>query len=61
LRSDEESVWEALRALALIGKPEDLPVIEQYLRTQQDAASDRLKEQARLVTQAIERRSEAQK
>jgi biotin carboxyl carrier protein len=60
LRSDEESVWEALRALALIGKPEDLPVIEQYLQTQQDAASDRLKEQARLATQAIQRRSEAQ-
>src|SRR6185295_2733362 len=30
IKSDETSVWESLRGLALIGTNEDLPVIEAY-------------------------------
>lgn len=53
--SDEDSVWEALRALALIGGKEDLPLVESYA---QDAAqSDRIKQQASLTVKAIQGRS----
>lgn len=51
LNSDEESVWEALRALALVGKAEDLPVIQTYINS-----SGRIKEQADLTAKAISRR-----
>ena len=54
LNSDEESVWEALRGLAIIGGKEDLPVIETY--AQSNDASARVKEQAALTAQAINHR-----
>ena len=50
LNSDEESVWEALRALALVGTKEDLPLIETYASTD---ASARVKEQANLTAKSI--------
>ncbi len=54
INSDENSVWEALRALALIGEREDLSLIERYA---QDAAqSDRVRQQAALTAKAIQSR-----
>ena len=51
LNSDEESVWEALRALALVGTKEDLPLIETYASSTD--ASARVKEQASLTAKSI--------
>src|SRR6185437_5758553 len=47
LNSDEDSVWEALRGLAIIGTKDDLPIIETY--AQSSDASARVKEQAALA------------
>ena len=54
LNSDEQSVWEALRGLAIVGKSEDLPVIETYA-TSSDASA-RIKEQASLTAKSINHR-----
>jgi len=54
LNSDEQSVWEALRGLAIVGKPEDLPVIESYASS--GDASARIKEQASLTSRSISHR-----
>ena len=54
LNSDEDSVWEALRGLAIIGTKDDLPLIETY--AQSNDASARVKEQAALTVQAINHR-----
>jgi hypothetical protein len=51
LNSDEQTVWEALRGLAIVGKPEDLPVIESYASS--GDASARIKEQASLTARSI--------
>jgi hypothetical protein len=51
LNSDEESVWEALRALALVGTAEDLPLIDSYASATD--ASTRVKEQANLTAKSI--------
>ncbi len=58
LTSDEESIWEALRGLSLIGDNDDLPAIEQYERgaAPGPARSDRIKEQAALTAKAIKSR-----
>jgi hypothetical protein len=53
LNSDESSVWEALRALSLIGTKEDLPVIQSY--TNSPNASNRIREQAKLTAKQVER------
>lgn len=60
LRSDEESVWEALRALALIGNSEDIPIIQNYVG-QTPTLSNRTKEQAALTVKAIQGRSNSAK
>jgi HEAT repeats len=54
LNSDEDSVWEALRGLALVGTVEDLPLVQSYA----DSAGvlGRIKEQAGLTAKAISRR-----
>ncbi len=54
ISSDEDSVWEALRGLALIGAPEDLPLVERYARD--SAQSDRINQQAALTGKTIESR-----
>ncbi len=54
INSDEESVWEALRGLALVGESDDLPVAEQY--AQDSVSSDRIKQQAALTAKAIQSR-----
>lgn len=51
LNSDEDSVWEALRGLALIGSTEDLPIIQQYTNA---TVSDRIREQAKLTVKQVE-------
>ena len=55
INSDEESVFEALRGLALIGTKEDLPLIETYANS--NDVSKRVKEQANLTAQAIKSKS----
>jgi hypothetical protein len=54
LNSDEDSVWEALRGLAIVGTKDDLDVIQSYANS--NDASARVKEQARLTAQAISSR-----
>jgi hypothetical protein len=49
LNSDEETVWEALRALAIVGTKDDLHLIQSYT----ESASGRIKEQAGLTAKAI--------
>jgi len=51
LNSDEGSVWEALRALALVGTKDDLPLIDTYASATD--ASARVKEQANLTAKSI--------
>jgi hypothetical protein len=55
LKSDEKSLWEALRGLSLIGEAEDLPAINLYAHGV-DSASDRIRQQAALTAQAIQSR-----
>jgi HEAT repeat protein len=54
INSDEESVWEALRGLALVGSAEDLPLVQSYVSS--NDVSKRVKEQADLTSKAIEHR-----
>ena len=53
LRSDEQSTWEALRGLAVIGNEQDLPLIESY---SSGGTNDRIKQQANLTAGAIRAR-----
>jgi Biotin-requiring enzyme len=45
IEPEEEQVWEALRALYLIGQPEDLPAVRPYQRALPEI-SDRVRKQA---------------
>ena len=56
IRSDEQSVWEALRGLSIVGQEEDLPLIERYA-SGTEQVSDRIKQQAALAANAIKSRS----
>jgi multidrug efflux pump subunit AcrA (membrane-fusion protein) len=53
--SDANSIWEALRGLAIIGKPEDLGEIDRYARGV-DSLPERIKQQAALTAKAIQSR-----
>jgi hypothetical protein len=55
ITSDEESVWEVLRGLSLIGEGEDLPEIERYARGV-GSLPDRIKQQAALTAKIIRAR-----
>ncbi len=55
INSDEDSIWEALRGLSLIGQPEDLALIERY--AQDSGQSSRIQEQAALTAKAIRQRA----
>ena len=55
LNSDEGSVFEALRGLAIVGTVQDLPLIETYASSTD--ASARVKEQASLTAKAIRQKS----
>jgi len=52
---DEESVWEALRGLALTANSDDVKRIEPYTRAD-SGVSDKIREQAGLTVQAIQAR-----
>lgn len=54
LNSDEDSVWESLRGLALAGTADDLPLVQSYADSNE--VSGRIKEQAGLTALAINRR-----
>ena len=54
LNSDEESVWETLRGLSLVGIATDLEAVKAYESA--STASDRVKQQAQLTAKAIEGR-----
>ncbi len=54
-----EQVWEALRALYLVGQPDDLPAIRIYERNAPEIP-DRLREQALLTEKAIRERARHQ-
>lgn len=55
----DEQVWEALRALYIIGRAEDLPAIRAYERESRDIP-DRIREQALLTDRAIRSRASAE-
>ncbi len=56
LKSDEQSVWEALRGLAVVGQPEDVSLIDRYA-SGAEPVSDRLKQQAVLTANTIKSRA----
>lgn len=51
-----DQVWEALRALDLIGRPEDLAAVAPYLQPSPDMP-DRIRQQAELTDKAIRERA----
>jgi biotin carboxyl carrier protein len=55
----DQQVWEALRALYLVGRAEDLPTIRPYERESREI-SDRVRQQAALTEKAIRERAAAQ-
>ena len=57
IKSDEQSIWEALRALSIVGEKDDLPIVERYL-TGSNSVSDRIKEQAALTAKSIQSRAQ---
>jgi hypothetical protein len=59
IKADEQSIWEALRGLAVIGEPEDLPLVERY--TSGADVSDRIKQQAAMTANAIKGRAAEKK
>jgi hypothetical protein len=59
LNSDEGSVYEALRGLALIGQPDDIQSIESYAALEN--ASARVRQQAQLTVKAIQSRSQGKR
>ena len=56
LSPTEEQVWEALRAMYLVGQSQDLPDIERFTG-RAPHMSDRIQQQARLTVAAIKQRS----
>ena len=55
INSDEDSIWEALRGLALVGDSDDLQVVNVYAQGS-GSTSDRIKQQAALTAKAIQSR-----
>jgi hypothetical protein len=51
-----DQVWEALRALYLIGQPEDLPAVRPYERDVPDVSND-VRQQAQETEKAIQGRT----
>ena len=54
LNSDENSVWEALRGLSIIGSYEDVPVIQIFVNSNE--VSTKIRDQADLTVKAIQTR-----
>jgi hypothetical protein len=58
LSPDKGQVWEALRALYLVGQPDDLAEVERYARGVADM-TDRIKQQAEMTAKAIRERQKS--
>jgi hypothetical protein len=56
LAPSEEMVWEALRALYLIGQPDDIPSIAPYVRSV-ESMPPQVQLQAKLTMQQIQSRN----
>lgn len=56
LAPDSDNVWEALRALYLVGEPQDLPAVQRYAQGV-EKMSDEIKKQAALTAKAIQSRA----
>jgi len=56
LEPNPDQVWEALRALYLVGQPDDLPAIARYERSLPEIP-DHIRQQAALAAQAIRARA----
>jgi hypothetical protein len=54
---DDQQVWEALRALDLVGRPDDLPDVDRFSRPV-SGMSDRVRQQAVLTAETIRKRAE---
>lgn len=54
---DRQFVWEALRALSLVGEREDLPLVERYA-SGEEAVPEQFKQQAAQTARAIQARIE---
>jgi len=52
-----EETWEALRALYLVGRAEDLPEVERYARPGVSGRNEKIPEQAHLTAAEIRRRT----
>ncbi len=64
IQPDDRQVYEALRALVIVGRPEDLGDVERYFQVDSrfsGAAKAQIQTQARLTADAIRRRQEGQK
>jgi len=57
INSDEDSVWEALRGLALVGNVSDLGAVERYAQGI-EPVTERIKEQATLTAKSIRSRAQ---
>ena len=57
LAPGSEQVWEALRALYLVGRAEDLPEVERYARGAVSDLADEVRQQASLTAAEIRRRA----
>ncbi len=56
VKADEDSVWEALRGLSLIGEIEDLALVSKY-QDGTEQIPERIKQQAALTAKAIQSRN----
>lgn len=56
INSDEDSIWEALRGLALVGEADDLPVVDLFARGS-GSTSARIQQQAAQTANAIKGRA----
>ena len=56
-----EEIWEALRALYLVGRAEDLPEVERFARPGVSGRNEKIPEQANLTAAEIRRRASEQK
>jgi len=59
LNSDEDSIWETLRGLSLIGENSDIEAIQSY--SSRSDIPDRIKQQANLTIKSIQSRTQATK
>lgn len=57
IKPDEQSIWEALRGLSVIGQAKDLPLVERYANGS-ELVSERIKQQAALTANTIKGRGE---